>query len=136
MKEIAGEAARRNLTTEDLMAIVEVEGWEYTGLLPRDGLSYVCSAYVAAVYQAAGIFKAGSINGPEFAPRDVYSLDIFDKNFVRPDICQKADPDQSYCQILGKYRMTYPDYSTVKIYDHMAEHCPTIAPDYARQDGC
>jgi hypothetical protein len=136
MKQIAGEAARRNTTTEELMAMVEVEGWVYKGIQPRDGVSYVCSAYVAALYQAAGLFKPGTINAPEFAPRDVYSLDIFDKNFNRPEVCQKADPNQPYCQILGKYRMTYPDYSTVKLYDHMAEHCPTVAPDYVRQAGC
>jgi len=46
---IAAEAARRNMTIDDLHAIVEVEGWEYTGL-ENDGRAYVCSAYVAAVY--------------------------------------------------------------------------------------
>lgn len=118
------------------MAIVEVEGWEYKGLTPRDGKSYVCSAYVAAVYQAAGIFDSGKINGPEFTPRDIYTLDIFDKNFSRPAVCQQADPNQPYCQILGKYRMTHPGYSTVKPYAHMNENCPSVAPNYVRPDGC
>jgi hypothetical protein len=135
IKQLAGEAGRKNLTLEDLMGMVEVEGWIYSGIEPRDGLSYVCSAYVAALYQAAGLFP-GAINGPEFTPRDVYSLDIFDKNFVRPEVCQKADPNQPYCQILGKYRMTHPDYSTVSPYIHMAEHCPTQAPLYERLAGC
>lgn len=136
VKQIAGEAGRRNLTVEDLMAEIEVEGWVYKGLQPRDGVSYVCSAYVAAAYQAAGMFAPGVINGPEFTPRDIYTMDIFDKNFVRPEVCVKADPDQPYCQILGKYRMTHPGYSSVKLYDHMAERCPSIAPDYVRLDGC
>jgi len=35
---------------EDLLAIVEEEGWIYHGIEPRDGISYVCSAYVAAAY--------------------------------------------------------------------------------------
>lgn len=118
------------------MAQVEVEGWIYSGMEPRDGRSYVCSAYVAAVYQAAGIFGAGKINGPEFTPRDVYTMDIFDKNFTRPAVCESADPNQPYCQILGKYRMTHPGYSSVKVYSHMAESCPTQAPDYVRLDGC
>lgn len=86
LKQVAGEAARRNKTIEDLMAMVEVEGWEYHGMEPRDGKSYVCSAYVAAAYQAAGVLN--QINGPEFTPRDVYSLGIFDMNFKRPTICQ------------------------------------------------
>lgn len=136
IKQVAGEAGRRNLTVEDLMAMVEVEGWEYKGIEPRDGRSYVCSAYVAAAYQAAGLFAPGVINGPEFTPRDVYSMDIFDKNFTRPAVCVQNDPNQAHCQLMGKYRMTFPDYSSVSLYTHMAEHCPTQAPNYARLDGC
>ena len=116
------------------MAMVEVDGWQYTGLLPRDGTSYVCSSYVAAAYQAAGLLH--DINGQEFTPRDVYSLDIYDKNFTRPAVCQSADPDQPYCQILGKYRISFPDYSTVTPYSHMAEHCPSVNPEYVRLPGC
>lgn len=136
VKELAGYAAKQNLTLEQVMAQVEVEGWVYSGIQPRDGVSYVCSAYVAAAYQAAGIFGSGKINGPEFTPRDIYTLDIFDKNYTKPEACAKADPDQPYCQILGKYRMVHPGYSSVKPYAHMAEHCPSIAPTYDRPDGC
>ena len=135
IKQLSGEAARQNLTMEELMAMVEVEGWEYTGIQPRDGRSYVCSAYVAAAYQAAGLFP-GPINGPEFTPKDVYTLNFFDQNPVRPEVCQKADPNQNLCQLLGKYRMTHPAYSTVSPYAHMNEHCPTQAPEYLRQEGC
>ena len=135
LKEIAAEAALRNLTIEDLMAMVEVEGWEYTGL-PNDGRAYVCSAYVAAVYRAAGIFGNMTVYGPEFTPKDVYTLAIFDTEYKKPAACAQADPDQPYCQILGKYRMTYPGYSTIPLYDHMVEHCPTEAPFYPRPNGC
>jgi hypothetical protein len=93
VKELAGYAAKQNLTLEQVMAQVEVEGWVYSGIQPRDGVSYVCSAYVAAAYQAAGIFGSGKINGPEFTPRDIYTLDIFDKNYTKPEACAKADPD-------------------------------------------
>jgi hypothetical protein len=75
------------MTVEQLMAQVEVEGWEYHGL-PNDGRAYVCSAYVAAVYQAAGMFLPGKINGPEFTPKDVYTLAFFDLNFQKPAACQ------------------------------------------------
>lgn len=68
------------------MAEVEVEGWLYEGL-PNDGRSYVCSAYVAAVYQAAGLFGPYKINGPEFTPKDVYTLNFFDLSFQRPQSC-------------------------------------------------
>lgn len=123
------------MTIEDVMSIVEVEGWNYTGLT-NDGRSYVCSAYVAAVYQAAGLFGPNKINGPEFTPRDVYTLNFFDLNFKRPAACVEADPTLPYCQILGKYRMTLPGYSTISPYAHMAEDCPTIAPDFLRPDHC
>jgi len=135
LKDIAAEAANRNQTVEDLMSQVEVEGWTYTGL-KNDGRSYVCSAYVAAVYRAAGLFGTYDINGPEFTPKDVYTLNFFDTNFKRPDNCVQADPDQPFCQILGKYRMTLPGYSTVSPYEHMAEKCPTIAPEFVRPANC
>lgn len=135
MNGLVAEAASRNMSIEDVMAMVEIEGWEYEGMQPRDGKSYVCSAYVAAVYRAAGILPE-HINGPEFTPKDVYTLNIFDKNYNRPAECVQADPDQPYCQILGKYRMEHPGYSTITPYENMAEHCPTMAPLYTRPDGC
>lgn len=135
LKQIASEAASRNLTVEQLMSMVEVEGWEYTGL-ENDGRAYVCSAYVAAVYRAAGLFGNYTIYGPEFTPKDVYTMNFFDKNFTRPAACVQADPDQEFCQILGKYRMTFPGYSTIEPYEHMNEHCPTIAPEFVRPANC
>ena len=65
----AVEAGKSNKTIEDLMAEVEVEGWEYEGL-ENDGRSYVCSSFVAAVWMAGGLLT--NINGPEFGPKDVY----------------------------------------------------------------
>jgi len=44
------------MSLDDVMAITEMDGWKYTGLKPRDGESMVCSAYVAAVWKAAGMF--------------------------------------------------------------------------------
>jgi len=80
--ELAGAAADRNMTLEEVIAIVEEEGWIYTGLQPRDGRAYVCSSFVAGVYRAAGLL--GEINGPEFTPRDVYTLAVFDTTTPRP----------------------------------------------------
>lgn len=42
--------AEKGLSFGDLMAIPEVDGWEY-----NDGRSYVCSSFVAAVYRAGGL---------------------------------------------------------------------------------
>lgn len=69
---IAAEAASRGMDVQDVIAIVEEDGWEYTGELPRDGLSYVCSAYVAALYKAGGLFGDNYVNAVEFTPYDIY----------------------------------------------------------------
>ena len=122
IKELAAEAARRNTSIEELMSVIEVEGWEYEGFQPKDGRAYVCSAFVAALYQAGGLLR--SVNSPEFTPRDLYILDIFDKTYQRPQECVQADPDLPYCQIIGRFRMDHPGYSTIKPYEHMAERFP------------
>jgi hypothetical protein len=60
--ELAGLAAQQGKTLQEVSAEVEVEGWEY-----YDGRSYVCSAFVAGVWQAAGLFGEGvTINATEF----------------------------------------------------------------------
>lgn len=137
MEDIVATAAERNMTIDDLMAVPEQDGWLYHGLMgDQEYTSYVCSAYVTAVYKAAGIFDDYVLQGTEFTPRDVYSLGIYDVNWQRPQVCQDADPDQPFCQLLGKYRMTFPGYSTITPYPHMDEVCPTLAPIYTRPDGC
>ena len=69
------------MSVQDVMAMPELDGWEYTSEEPRDGLSYVCSAYVAAMYKAAGLFDAMNIQATEFLPRDVYTLNFFDLDY-------------------------------------------------------
>ncbi len=117
---------------DQVMAIPEVDGWVYS-----DGVSYVCSSYVAALYKAAGLFGDMEIEGTEFTPRDVYTLNVYDKNFTRPQACIDADPESvGWCQLTGKYRMTFPGFATIEPYPHMCENCPTVAPEYLRPDGC
>jgi len=93
---LAAAAAEKGLTLDDIMAVPEVEGWEYHGIEPRDGIAYVCSAYVAAMYKAAGLFGDLEINGPEFTPRDVYTLNFFDLDYQRPQASIDNDPNQPY----------------------------------------
>ena len=118
------------------MAMPELDGWEYTSEEPRDGLSYVCSAYVTAMYKAGGLFDDFDVQATEFQPRDVYSLNFFDLNYERPDACVAADPSLPYCQLLGNYRMTLPGLSTIAPYSHMSGSCPINWPDYTRDEGC
>lgn len=129
----AAEAARRNMTFEQLLAMPEIEGWEYS-----DGKNYVCSCFVAAFWKAGGIFDDLDIEPTEFTPKDIYQLDFYDKDYKdkRPQICQDADPELPYCQVIGKYQVKLNNYSTVKPYAHMNEKCPSVAPDYFRPDDC
>ena len=92
---------------------------------------------MTALYKAAGLFGDLEINSTEFTPRDLYTLAFFNTNGAeRPQACVEADPSLPHCQIMGRFRMEFPGYSTIKPYSHMAENCPTIAPDYYRPDGC
>jgi hypothetical protein len=131
--EVAYEAAKRNQTLEELMAMPEIEGWDYS-----DGHNYVCSCFVIAFYKNGGMFDDMEINSTEFTPKDVYQLNIFDRSYKnnRPSICQEADPDLEFCQVMGKYKIQIPGYSTIKPYSRMNERCPSQAPDFIRPDGC
>ncbi|MCQ2816174.1 MAG: hypothetical protein MJ252_02800 [archaeon] len=129
--QAAAEAARRNITFEELLAMPEQDGWEYS-----DGKNYVCACFCAAFYKAGGMFGDYEIQATEFTPKDVYQLDIFDKNYKKPQECIDADPDLPYCQIMGKFKIDLPGYSTIKPYPHMNERCPSVAPDFYRPDGC
>ena len=85
-----------------------------------------------------GIFGDIEIEPHEFTPRDIYQLDIYDKDFKLhgPKECLEADPDLDYCMILGKYDIRVKGYSSIPLYDHMNERCSTQAPDYFREEGC
>lgn len=130
--QIAALAAQEGMTVQDVIAMPEQDGWIYTSYGPTDGLSYVCSAYVTAQWKAAGLFGDDEINATEFQPHDVYQLDFFNKEFVRPEACVQADPMLPYCQIMGKYRIDFMegDYGFVEPYSRMNERCATINPNY------
>lgn len=132
---IAAEAAKRGMKFGDVMAMVEEDGWTYEGFY-HDGEAMVCSAYVAAMWKAGGLFGDLKINANEFTPKDLYQVKLFNPDFKRPAQCEEADPGQPWCQLLGKYRMTFPGYNTLDMYEHMNEKCPSLAPDFVRPDGC
>lgn len=131
--EVAVIAADKNLTIGQLFSIVEDDEWVYS-----DGISRVCSSFVASIYKAGGLFGDYHINAAEFTPRDVYQMNFFDKNFTVPEKCKKATPGLPYCQIMGKYVLDITDdgYSTVEPYEHMFEHCPSQPPHYKRPADC
>ena len=118
------------------MAIVEEDDIIYEGQY-HDGISLVCCSFVVRMWKAAGLFDV-EINAAEWATKDVYQVDFFNKNYTeeRPQACKDADPDVHFCQILGKYRFKFPGFSSITPYAHMNDHCPSIAPDFVRPDGC
>ena len=124
---VAEEAYNRGLELPDLYAMVEEDGWEYV-----DGRSYVCSAFVAAILKAGGLFGDSEVNAVEFTPRDIYQLEFYDPNPVVPDNCKEVDPVNPYCQIMGGYRMDFPGIGTVAPYPHMNEICWSEPPLYER----
>lgn len=136
ISEIVVEAGKRGLNISEVMALTEVDGWKYTGEY-HDGLSMVCSSFVVNYWKAAGLFDdVLPIYGQEWGPKDVYQVDFFEKNWDKPAACKAADPDTPWCQLLGKYRMTFPNFSAYKPYPNMNNKCPSLAPDFYRPDGC
>jgi hypothetical protein len=125
------EASKNKQTFEDILAMNELDTWEYS-----DGKNFVCSCFVIAFWKAGGIFDGYEILPNEFSPKDVYQIDIFDKNIDRPQVCKDADPDLPYCQIMGRYNMELKGYSSIEIYSHMNEKCPSQAPNFERPNGC
>ena len=117
---------------EDVLAEPEKEGIVYS-----DGLSFVCSCFVVAFWKHGGLFGDLDFYPTEFGPKDLYYLDIFDKNFQKPQECIDDNPDLPYCQIMGKFVFELEEqYSTIKPYAHMNERCSSQGPDFIREDGC
>ena len=133
LRELTEEISRRNKTIEDIIIMPELEEYVYP-----DGENWICSAFVVGIMKAGGIFGDLKIEPHEFTPRDIYQLDIYDKDFKLhgPKECLEADPDLDYCMILGKYDIRVKGYSSIPLYDHMNERCSTQAPDYFREEGC
>ena len=55
-----------------------------------------------------------------------------------PDVCTAANGDviTGYCQIVGKYQMEFPEFSTIDTYEQMFDSCGSTWPDYFREPEC
>jgi len=120
-------AGQRGISFADLVTMPEQDAWVYQFSNNRSGPAMVCDVFVTEMYKAAGIFGNMDLQGAEFTNWDVYTLNIYDSS-NRPAKCVAADPNLPYCQLLGKYRLTLPDYNTRAPRAHMAEHCPRGQP--------
>ena len=80
ISELVDHAYNMDMNLHDVMAIVEQDGQIYEGQY-HDGVSMVCSAFVTAMWKAAGLFDV-EINAVEWGPKDVYQVDFFNKNWA------------------------------------------------------
>lgn len=125
------ELYERDMTLNQLAAMVEKEEWEYPS-----GHQYVCSSFLVYLYKAAGLFGGLEVNATEFTPKDLYELNFWDLSGKQvPPNCKESAP-RGYCQVMGKVDFDIGKMSFVEPYAHMAERCPTIAPNYERSEGC
>ena len=130
-QQAIAEGARQGKSFEQIIAEPEVDGIEY-----HDGLSYVCSSFVVGYWKNGGMFGDMVINPSELTSRDVYQMDIFDKNYQKPQVCIDDNPDLPYCQLMGKFVFTLDGYSTITPYSNMYETCPSVGPYFIREVGC
>jgi len=139
MQESFMESHKRGMSFTDLVTMPEQDSWIFkNGPGFRDGPSMVCDVFVTRMWKAGGIFGdlTDKFQATEFTDWDAYVLNIFDRNYQRPKQCVEADPDSPFCQILGKYRISIPDYNTADPYPNMRERCPTLPPDYKKPPHC
>jgi hypothetical protein len=116
-----------------LYTIPEEDKWVY-----NDGYSMVCDVFVCETWKSAGLFGnlANVINCTEQTPFDVYSMAMFDPEYVPPQNCQEADPGLNYCQLNGKYRLELNKFGTRQPYPLMDQTCPSQNPSYNRPSNC
>jgi hypothetical protein len=118
-------AYQQGLSAVDIPQIPEQDSWLYHTTRygsPAIGKSMVCCVFVCNMWKAAGVFSDinSELNCGELTNWDDYSLTVLD----------------SYTQILGSYTLTLNDFATKTFYPHMAEQCPSFAPDYYKPATC
>jgi len=133
------ETAKKGISLQDLVLMPELDEWTFVndeGTKP--GPSMVCDVFVTRMWKAAGIFgtMTDQFQAAEFTNWDAYTLNIFDANYKRPQMCVDADPDSQFCQLIGEYRMALPQYNTFAPFPHMREKCPTKPPKYIKPPKC
>ena len=145
LSELYYQAGKDGIESVDLMTIVEQDDWNY--IMEKndgsfvEGLSMVCCTFVCHMWKVGGLFDnigVDNFNCNEFTNFDDYGLTLFDANVTqdRPEICKEADPNNPFCQLMGKYTLILEKWNTIVPHAHMAETCPSEAPDYNRPPNC
>jgi len=118
-----------NVTINYVLTLPELDGWLYDGK-PQ----MVCSVMYMNLLKAAGVFGnlTHQFQSAEFTPKDVYQLDIWDKEWKRPAQCNANNDNYPYCQVTGPWYWPIDDFSTIKPYSRMNERCGAEPMDYNR----
>lgn len=142
--DIYYEAWKQGIVADTIPVIVEEDSWlynttRYNATNHVMGKSMVCCVFVCNTWKAAGIFESinNELNCAELTNWDDYSLQIFDPHYdQRPKVCRDADPDNKNCQIVGNYTVMLNNYNSKPFYPHIAEKCPSLAPNYEKPANC
>lgn len=134
-------AEQRGIQAADIPTLVEQDTWVYQTTrngVAASGPSMVCCVFVCEMWKHAGMFSGinNDLNCAELTNWDDYVLTILDPTPTRPQQCVNADPDNVLCQLVGDYTLSLNDYSTKAMYPHMAEKCPSEAPQYLKPANC
>jgi len=134
-------AHKQGIKAEEIPPMVESDEWQYATTKygkPVIAPSMVCCVFVCNIWKSSGIFSdiGNVVNCGELSNWDDYTLAIFDSNYVRPQACVDADPNNQACQILGEYTLNLNNYNQKVPYQHMGEHCPSLAPNYTKPSNC
>jgi len=134
-------AASQGVAANTIPTIVEQDSWMYNTTrngVPTVGPSMVCCVFVCNTWKASGMFGdlGDQINCGELTNWDDYSMLVFDKSYQRPQACVDADPDSNVCQLLGEYTLEINNYNSKAPFPHIAERCPSLAPNYTKPADC
>jgi len=117
-----------NMSFGELLSIPEEDSFVYP-----NGKQMVCDVFVLSMYKAGGVFGDLDFQASEQTPRDSYMLDIYDKTWKRPEVCNVDD--LPFCQILGEYTLELPGWSTITPYANMNQKCTSQPVEYERCPG-
>ena len=113
-------------------AMPEDDAWRYGG-----NVSFVCSAFAAALYKAALGAALPPFAATEQTPIDNVRMAAFDGAYFTDANCpggafMPTAGNGTVCQLLGPVRMPLDGYNTIPLYAGMNAACGSQWPDYVR----
>ena len=147
--QYAGETL--HVEFSDVYVRPEQDTWMYNTLQngkPHVGRSNICCVFVCGMWKSGGVFdkligNSSSTNDLQCGEQtlwDIFSMKIYDDNKLgvgRPQVCRDADPTNPMCQLMGNYTFhATPDFNTRSLYMNMGQNCSSLAPNFARNQGC